>query len=440
MSATAQLIDFVQNLDSSHLEAQTIEKAKHCVLDLLGVALAGSKTPMARASAGAGFAHFGAGEATVLGLPVSLGSLGATWINGISASALDLDDGHRAAMGHPGASVIPAALAVAEVAGASGEAFLTAIVAGYEVAVRASVARQPAFKEKLYCTGIWGGFGAATAAAKLLQLDASKMEDALGIVFGHGPFPPSGLKSRMVKEAIGWAGVTGCAAALMAQKGFKGARNAFDGYERHRPDVLVRDLGEELALDQVYLKPHASCRWSHPAVDAILEITRRDDITPEEVQAIEVAAFYEATRLSNPEPGTTIGAQFSIPFCVALALIHGRVGPAEISEANLQDPQVLRLAHRVSVTIDPDFDREFPAKTMTRVSVTTERGEFTHLVEYPKGNVENPMTEAERLGKFRSLAGEVLPEGRTDAVEEAVARLDDMSNLRDLSQHLVAGP
>jgi 2-methylcitrate dehydratase PrpD len=440
VSTTAELIAFVRGLEPGGLADDTVQQAKRCVLDLLGVALAGCRTPMAEASARFGFAHFGSGQATVLGFPTASSPIGATWVNGISASALDLDDGHRAAMGHPGASVIPAALAIAEAVGASGKAFLAAVVAGYEVAVRVSVSRRPPYKERLYSTGIWGGLGAATAAAKLLQLDARAMEHTLGIAFAHGPFPGSGVDSRMVKEGIGWAGMAGCAAALMAQQGFEGPGDAFGQYGRHDPGELVRDLGKDLAIDQVYFKPHASCRWSHPAVDGILELVRRDHIRPEEVEAVAVEGFYETTRLSKTEPATTVAAQFSIPFCVAIALTYGRVGPAEVSEANLHNPQVLGLARKVSIAIDPDLDREFPAKTMTRVTAQTRHGEFTELIEYPKGNVENPLTEAEHLTKFQSLAADILGAGRVAALKEAVEQLDRMSDIRDFTRLLVVGP
>ena len=161
MSATGKLVSFVCQLDANALPAAILDQAVRCVLDLVGVAIAGTATPMAQISANFAHEQFASGDATVIGSRRPLSVLGATWVNGACASALDMDDGHRMAMGHPGASVIPAALAIAESTRARGKEFLAALVAGYEVAVRASAARVPWYKDKMYSTGIWGVFGAA---------------------------------------------------------------------------------------------------------------------------------------------------------------------------------------------------------------------------------------------------------------------------------------
>ena len=143
MSATSELIAFVQDLDYASLPGEVIAHTKRCVLDLLGVAIAGSRTDMALVSTQFAPKHFAPGRATLIGSTLQLNEAGATWVNGICASALDLDDGHRWAAGHPGAAVIPTALAVAETVGASGCEFLAAIVVGYEVGIRASIAMRP---------------------------------------------------------------------------------------------------------------------------------------------------------------------------------------------------------------------------------------------------------------------------------------------------------
>ncbi len=440
-SATRKLIDFVLALDATQVSAEVSRQARRCVLDLLGVALAGSRTRMAQVSARWAFQQFKAGDATVIGSLRELSPAGAAWINGISATVLDLDDGHRLAIGHPGTSVIPTALAVAEATGANGEALLLAIVAGYELAVRVSKARKPRFKERQYATGIWGSFGAVAAAAKLLDVDVDTFQHAIGINLAHGPFPPSGAYAyeSMIKEGIGWSGMAGCAAALLAQQGFEGPRDALDQSGRYEIHQLIDGLETDCAILGTYFKPHASCRWSHPAIDGVLKLLDQHRVETHEVERVRIEGFYEVTRLVDYAPSTTIGAQFSIPFCVALALLYKRVGPAELSEANLRNPQVLDLAHKVEVEKDPELDRRFPEQTVTRVTLCTNRGNFTTLVEYPKGNPENPMSDAELVEKFRSLAVDVAGEERAVAVERAVDRLDQMEDVRDLTEHLAFG-
>ncbi|HWT77582.1 MAG TPA: MmgE/PrpD family protein, partial [Candidatus Methylomirabilis sp.] len=334
MSATGHLVSFVCRLNPAQLSEEVLRQSCRCVLDLVAVAIAGTRTPMTQISARFGYEHFAPGKSTVIGSRRSLSIPGAAWINCNAASALDLDDGHRMAMGHPGAAVIPAALAVAETTGATGREFLAAIVAGYEVAVRASVARVPWYKDRMYSSGIWGVFGATAAAGKLFGFGEDTLQSAIGIAGSHGAFPPGGLQANhsMVKEVIGWAGMTGCASALLAQQGFIGPEDVMDYSGRWDTAQLVDGLdhNRRYAILDTYFKPYAVCRWAHSSVDAVLGLMARHRLRPEEVQHILVETFYEVTRLVNYAPRNTIAAQFSIPFALAVALLSGRIDPEDV--------------------------------------------------------------------------------------------------------------
>ncbi len=443
MSATNELIAFVRALDGSRLPDEILRQAVRVVLDLVGVAIAGAGTPMGRVSARFACDHYAAGPATVVGASGGLSAVGATWANGIAASALDLDDGHRLAMGHPGASVIPAALAVAETTGASGREFLAAIVAGYEVAVRASAARVPAYKERQYSTGIWGGLGAAAAAGRLLGLDERGFHSALGTAASHGPFPPAGpmANDSMTKEVIGWAAMTGCAAAFLSRNGFVGPEDVFDYSGRWNTNDLVDGLGDpaRYAVLGVYFKPHAVCRWAHPAIDAMLELTARHAIGPAEIETICVEGFYEMTRLLDYAPRTVVGAQFSLPFALALAARDRAVGLAQVSESALTDPELLALARRVEVKVDPELARQFPAKTSARVTVRTARGGYCSAVEFPKGNPENPLADTELVDKFRAVAGPVIGDAAARALVDAILDLPTAPAVTPLTRPLAGG-
>jgi len=438
VSATDELIAFVQDLDYTLLPDDVVSQARRCVLDLLGVAIAGSRTRMAGLSTRFACRQFGPGNVTLIGFLVRLGEVGATWVNGICASALDMDDGHRLAMGHPGAAVIPTALAIAETTGASGRDFLTAVVAGYEMAVRISISRIPDYKAHHYSTGIWGGLGSVAAAGKLLKFDRRTFQHALGIAAAHGPFPPGGafVHDSMVKEVIGWAGVVGCSSAFLAREGFAGPEDVVDRSGRYDTAQLVENLGREYAILKTYFKPYASCRWSHSAIDGVLELAREYGLRPEEVEEIHVEGFRETTMLCDYAPVTTVAAQYSIPFSVALTLSRGRIGPGELTEANLRDQELLQLAQRVRVSVDPELDRLFPEKTVARVTIHTARGAFTTTVEYPRGNPENPLSDAELAEKFRSLTAEVVGEERSAELEVAVDHLEQMDNVKHLAELL----
>lgn len=390
----------------------------------------------------ANFAHeqFASGNATVIGSRRPLSVLGATWVNGAYASALDMDDGHRMAMGHPGASVIPAALAIADCTGASGKEFLAALVAGYEVAVRASAARVPWYKDKMYSTGIWGVFGATAAAGRLLKFDEAMLQSALGNAGSHGPFPPGGLQSNhaMVKEVIAWSGMTGVSAALLAQRNFLGPADFLDYSDRWDTSALTAGLGNlgESAILQTYFKPYAVCRWAHAAVDGVLELKHRHQLRIEEIEAIEVETFWEVTRLANDRPSNTIAAQFSIQFALAVALLYDRIGPAEVSDAHLHDPAILDLARKVRVSVDDTLNRQFPAKTMARVAIHTSRGDFQTTIEYPRGNPENPLSNAELEAKFRLLTQDLISAERSQKLRSAVLDLPEAKDVLALTRLL----
>jgi 2-methylcitrate dehydratase PrpD len=440
MSATGKLVSFVCELDPDTLPAAIVDQAVRCVLDLVGVAIAGAPTPMAQISARFAHEQFAPGNATVIGSEKSLTVTGATWVNGAYASALDMDDGNRMAMGHPGASVIPAALAVAEQTKASGREFLAALAAGYEVAVRASAARVPWYKDKMYATGIWGVFGATAAAGKLLQLDKATLQSALGTAGSHGVFPPGGLQANhaMVKEGIAWSGMTGVSAALLARQNFVGPADFLDFSDRWDTSALVAGLGDlgESAILQTYFKPYAVCRWAHAAVDGVLELKQRHQVRIEEIETIHVETFWEVTRLANDQPSNTIAAQFSIQFALAVALLHGRIGPAEVTDANIHDPATLSLARKVRVSVDDALNRQFPAKTMARVTIHTHRGDYRTTVEYPRGNPENPLSKAELESKFRLLTRDLISEERSQKLRAAILDLPEANDVLALTRLL----
>jgi 2-methylcitrate dehydratase PrpD len=416
----------MRELDPNRLPTGAVHQAGRCLLDLLGVALAGSGTPMAWAARCFARDQFAPGPCTVLGSTQPLSPAGATWANGIAATALDLDEGHRLAMGHPAANVFPAALAVAEMTGATGIEFLAACIAGYEIAVRASAARVGWYKERQYSTGIWGVLGAALAAGKLLGLDEAGLQSALGNAASHGPFPPAGPAANysMAKEVVGWSGMTGCSAALLAQQGFVGPEDVFDYSGRWDTTQLVDGLGDlgRLAILTAYFKPHAVCRWAHASVDAALELMGRPGFRLQDVEAVEVETFYEVTRLVDYAPRTVVGAQFSIPFALALALLYGEVGPEQVSQENLDNPAVLALMRKVKVSVDPAFNGRFPAMTISRVRIHSRQGALETTVEYPRGAAENPLSDEELQRKFHMLADPVLG-SRSRDLREALAGL-----------------
>ena len=244
------------------------------------------------------------------------------------------------------------------------------------------------------------------------------------------------MHESMVKETIGWAGVSGCSSALLALEGFTGPEDVLDRSGRYDIAKLMEDLGQHYAIQGTYFKPYASCRWSHPAVDGALKLVQEEGLGLGEIEEIHVAGFQPVTMLVDYTPATAVAAQYSLPFSVALALSRGRIGPKELNEANLQDPELLELAQRVVVSVDPELDRLFPEKTATRVTVHTRRGDFTTTIEYPKGDPANPLSDSELAEKFRWLTAEEIGEERSKALKKAIDHVKELEDVRHLTQWL----
>lgn len=208
---------------------------------------------------------YGPGTATIIGADATSTPVGAALANGFAASALDLDDGYRPVKGHPGAVVFPAVLSAAEQAVSTGAEFLTALVIGYEVAIRAGLALHP-FYGFYHGTGAWAPIGAAAGAARLLCTDTEQICHALGIADFHAPITPE-IRSvdnpSMLKDGIGWGAMVGLSSAHLASRGFTGIPSLFDT-DSSEPD-LTGNLGREYLLYGLYFKPHACCRGLWPA-------------------------------------------------------------------------------------------------------------------------------------------------------------------------------
>jgi 2-methylcitrate dehydratase PrpD len=236
--------------------------------------------------------------------------------------------------------------------------------------------------------------------------------------------------------------MTAVAAALLARRHFLGPADFLDYSGRWDTSALVAGLGDlgQSAILGTYFKPYAVCRWSHAAVDGVLELKQRHQLQAADIEAIDVETFWEVTRLANDRPSNTIAAQFSVQFALAVALLYDRIGPAEVGDAQLHDPAILSLARKVRVSVDDSLDRQFPAKTMARVTIHSHRGDYRTTVEYPRGNPENPLGSAELEAKFRLLTDDSIGAERSTALRAAILELPEAKNVLALTQLLGRPP
>ena len=402
-----------------------LDQAAWCLLDLLGAAMAGADQPSARSARSFANRFFPEGPARVWFSRNRLSPPGAAFCNAVAASALDLDDGHRAAGGHPGAALVPTALAMADSLHSSGRDVLAALVIGYEVAVRAAAARHPATLDT-FSTGRWCGFGTAAIRCWLEGRSPDVMAHAMAISGIHAPLQSASAYSRFghhTKEGIAWGTFTGLAAVDLAAHGFAGPMDIWDHPDYYRPQAITDGFGEEWAIFKTYFKAYACCRWLHAALDAWQDLIGQG-LCAREVERVEVFTFQRAVNLNNlPDPATLEQAQFSLPFCLAAVALEGPQALLPMSADLLRRPELTAFARKVSLHPDPEMEAEFPARTGARLVVCTAGRTFSRDVLHPRGDPGNPFSSEERTSKFHRLAAARAGHNRAAAFVQAVLKL-----------------
>ncbi len=429
--STSQLAKFVAYFNPP---ADVAERAKLCIMDTIGVMLAGLNTKAASIVRQLVESRGGAQESSLFGTNTKVPVPQATHANGVAAFALDLDDGHIRG-GHPGAAIIPAALAVAEFKGSSGKNFITGVVAGYEVGIRATVKLVeqeksfghpfPATGAPYHSAGTGGAYGAAAAAAYLLGCDEHQIENAIGIASAYTPCTrPFQIQSRghMAKECVGWGTFCGVEAAFLAKQGFTGPGSLFD-------DEGVSFDASKFEILDGYFKPYPACRYTHPAIDATLKLVREFSITPEKVRKVTVVTRPSYIALNSLEPVSIEQAQYSFPFVVGAALAYGKYDHTLMVEEKLKDPVILAQARKVEMAADPTIG---PKDRSAEVRIETVQGRIHSVrVQIPKGHPKNPMTKEELEAKFLQLGGRGAEKNL-----EIIQKLEILDDIRILAENL----
>ena len=437
-------IGFIRELRFGDLPRDVVELAQVCVLDLIGTACGGIGTKLSRIIRDHAAGQFGAGRrsARLMFDARKVSAVGAALANGMTIDAFDAHDGHVLTKGHAGAAVLPAALAFAErTAALTGQDFLTDIVVGYEVAIRAGIATHRTCCD-YHTSGSWNALGAVAIGARRLGMDAAQTREALGIAEYHGPrsqmmrcidFP------TMVKDGSGWGAMTGVSAALLAADGFTGAPALV--VEDEKVADLWADLGRRWRLLEMYFKPYPVCRWAQPAVEAAVSLVRQHGIKAGAIAAIEVASFHEAVRLAARAPRTTEEAQYSLPYPVAAAVVRGQLAAEEITESAFADAEIRRLSGGMVLRERQDFNARFPASRYAQVVFVMRDGTRLESADTTtRGDPATPLPPEALPDKFRALADPLLGRARREKIEAAVNSLAKPTGSAATLVDLLAGP
>ena len=461
----ARLIDFVSNLVPASIPPLAFDNARRCLLDALGCGLFGASQPWSSIMSAQLFAEKSQGASTVFGHRTPLAAAAAALCNGTAIHGFELDDLLPAAIIHPGTVIVPAVLAVAENASAqseiSGEHLLRAIIIGYEVTARISLAMgTDASHHGFHKTSIVGPVASAIAASCALNLNAAQITCAAGIAASMA----SGIKSYVVSGGggmvkrmhAGWAASSGVRAALLARDGFTGPSGAVDGRygllevfggasaNAAQLTQLTQGLGESWAINAVWFKVYPLCGWIQGVVQLLgqlrAQINQGKPLAADQIKKVVVGtSAFAVNGNSNPAPADTMDAQYSIPYCAALALMREPGDPRAFEPAAYNDAALRALAARVETRVDAECEAVYPQRFGSRVQLHLANGEIKEAATLdPHGTPADPCSDVELTAKFIQLAALAPLRVDSAAIARTVGQLRSATSLRELSHLLRA--
>jgi 2-methylcitrate dehydratase PrpD len=441
----ATITDFIHG---ARVPPEASARAATAVKDTIGVMLAGVGEPAARI-AQAMASEDGVGTCRVLGTSLQTSPELAALANGVSAHSLDYDDMCFVSLAHPSCALVPAILATGELVHARSSALLDAYVIGFELECRLGNVMNPRHYHQRgwHCTSSIGTVGAAAAAARMLGLGVQATQHALGIAASSACGLKENIGSMVKPLHAGMAARNGVMAARLAQRGFTASPHAIDGpqgylvamdSERDSLDAAVGDLGIrwEILHTGVTVKLYPSCAATHPPLDALIAMKRREQITADQVRAIDVEVDSMTPRLLiHPDPVTGLEAKFSMPFCAAAAIVYDRIGIDTFDVDHIRNPTVQALMKHVTLRANEEFDKGAPL-ARARVSVYLRDERVVSLAVDGARGYPGRLTNEELATKFAGCATRTLSESAANAAWAALISLNAITDVRELTRLL----
>ncbi len=408
---TSSFAEFILSTDYDKIPENVINKAKLCFTDFLGVASRGSETKSGAVikdiiSEGNQSTIIGQGKASVLE---------ASMANGIFAHALDLDDGHRHAQVHPGACVIPAALALSELHKKSGKEFISSVVVGYQIAITLGMMINPEHRKRgFHSTGTCGTIGAAAAACKILNLDLDQTINALGLAGTQsaGLLESDHCGSMGKHLHAGRAAQSGVLSALLAQKGFTGAETILEGDEgflNAMADIDTRKIAVKFDLSkfrilEIYFKIYPVCRHLHSSIDALLHIINVEgqDLEIEEIKNITVKTYKIASEHANYSTHTIEAIKQSLTASLAIAVLNNDLKLDDLN-LNQDKEEIEKMSKKISIEHVEEFDMLYPDKRPALVTIKAKNRFYEKRIDLAYGEPENPLNKSDIIKKFYNL-------------------------------------
>ena len=451
MTIVKKLAEFAADFEARPVPPDVLHHAKRAVVDwyaaLLPGAVAAPATLLEKAlgeELDRGAAHLALGR--------QASARAAALINGTAAHTMEVDDIFREAIYHPGAPTIAAALAAAQASGANGEAFLKAVIAGYEISTRIGAAMGRAHYRFWHSTGTAGTFGAAAATAMVYRLKPLAFAHALATAATVAAGLPQAFRMDSMSKPLhaGRAAESGLLAAMAAREGVTGSLDVIEGdagFGRAMGaapdwDAALATLGRDFHIAHITFKNHACCGHTFAAIDGALALQKTLGVAAGGIAQVRIETYGEALQVAgNAHPATAAEARFSIPYVVATALMHGSVRLAAFDAARIADAATRDLMGRIVLKLDPKIDADFPGRRAALVTIQTIDGRIEKLLQQTrKGDPDMPLTDAELEEKYFELTVPVVGRAKAAALLERLWHLDVQESLDPISTFALALP
>jgi 2-methylcitrate dehydratase PrpD len=451
MHETKKLASFLSGLEYHDLTKEVVERTKDLILDQIGVALAASSKPWSLKVYDYVKGFGGQRESTILNYGDKVKAENAAFANGSFGHGFEMDDTYLPGNTHPGAVVIPAALALGEREGVDGKRFLVAIIIGYETMGRVARAIAPSCGERgFHPISVSGPIGAAATVGKLLKFDDDLMLNGISVAASHssGLMEYTQTGGSVKRMHGGMAAFGGIRAALLAHAGITGPPTILEGRsgfcrafsDDSRPGEITSKLGKEFVVMETSIKRHCCCYQIQAPLDVTSKMVTEYGIKPKDIEEIVMGSNRLAPRQVGAilEPRSVVEAQFSAPFSVAMCVVKGSNGFRDYTEENLKDPDIMALAEKVRLEVDDEVQALYPEKRAVRMTIKLKDGTiYQQKLDGAKGTPVNPLTRKEVVIKFRDLAKEVLRSGRIEEIIKAVEGLDEVEDISPLFRLIV---
>jgi 2-methylcitrate dehydratase PrpD len=450
MGVARDVAAFIVRTDLSDFPAEVIERGKKCILDALGCGLYGQEFEATKIVSQLVQEWGGRPEATIIGTKIKVPSAMAALANGVAIHVADYDDSSVPFRGHPTSVTLPPALALCEGRLKSGKDLLLAYITGVEVGGKlGKVMGWSHYEAGWHGTGTIGTIASTAVSAKVLGLDEERTGHALAIAASE----TSGIRENfgtMVKSFhAGQASTAGVLASLLAEKGYQGSLNAFEGDSgfwrvfsgESEISRWSDELGQPYALMDVGLKRYPSCACTHPALDGLEELRRAHPFSCEDVEEIKCAIPpVVLSILIYPEPQNGLEAKFSMPYCVASFLVHGKLNLSHFEREAVSDQEVRRLMPRVKMVPSKDLERLMKEENLlapAEIEVKLKRQTLSKRILEAKGGPFSPPEMEEVNEKFRTCAGRILSPEKIEKVIHLVPSLESLQQVKTLTETLI---